>query len=272
MKSFQGCKWSAIRTALFVCLAVSSSVAYGAQDVPQKPAAAGKKIPLPQEDRQAIESYLGKNFIGQPVEAPTIEDPGHIYGLRSGNWKGKITSGKEIGKEHSWTIGPSKDPEGATGWRGAAGDRLVMFIEQDSEGHVVVVGDIEHQHGVTTRYMPPEPLIKKGIKPGESHESDIDVKVYSAKHPDHLKYSGKLNLRYTYVGAYQITVPAGQFEALLFKWHYKGKVGPAKIDDAVYRFFAPGVGPVAKIEFKHISAALVYHDTSKFGIVLTQHD
>jgi hypothetical protein len=66
-------------------------------------------------------------------------------------------------------------------------------------------------------------------------------------------------------------VPAGQYDALLFKRHYKGKVGPAKVDDAVYRFFVPGVGPVAFIEFKHISAALIYRDTEKYGIVLTAH-
>ena len=86
------------------------------------------------------------------------------------------------------------------------------------------------------------------------------------------EHSGNLELTYTYVGAYRITVPAGTFDASLFKWHYKGKVGPASIDDAIYRFFAPGVGPVARIELKHISAFIIYSDNEKRGTVLTAHE
>jgi hypothetical protein len=269
MKPIQCCKWITIGTAFFVCLGGFSLSAFAAQDAPQQPAASGKKIPLSPDDRQAIESHLGKGFVGPALEAPVIDDPAHIYGLRSGAWKGKITSGKNAGKEVSWTVGQSKKPESSDGWRGAKGDSLVIFIEQDADGHVVAVGDIEHDHGVITRYTPPEPLLRKGIKPGETHEVDIDVKVYSAKHSDHLKYSGSLHLKHTYVGAYQIKVPAGQFDTLLFKWHYQGKVGPAKIDDALYRFFAPGVGPVAFIELKHITAALIYSDKEKYGVALT---
>ena len=63
-------------------------------------------------------------------------------------------------------------------------------------------------------------------------------------------------------------VPAGTFKASLFKWHYKGKVGPAKVQDLQYRFFAKDVGTVAMIEKTDVTALLVYQQHTKIGKVL----
>ena len=60
----------------------------------------------------------------------------------------------------------------------------------------------------------------------------------------------------------------GTFEAALFKWVYDGKVGPAKIKGDQYWFFAEGVGPIARVDKKDISAMLVYRDKSKVAAVL----
>ena len=60
---------------------------------------------------------------------------------------------------------------------------------------------------------------------------------------------------HAYVGACRVTVPAGTFDAAAFRWHFKGKVGPARIDDLEFAFYAEGVGPVAYIERKDISAS-----------------
>jgi hypothetical protein len=236
----------------------------------QEGASSGKTIALPQKDRQELEKYLGPGTIGQPVAAPVIENPVELYGLHPGIWQGKITSGKKGGQDFAWTVETSAGKE-TSGWRGYRGKRQVDYLEKLDEGHVVVTGVIDNDNGVITRYTPPEPRMRRGIKPGESHTADLEVKVYSVKNPERQKYSGTLNLTLTYMGAYAVKVPAGEYNAPLFKWHYKGKVGPAKIDDAVYRFFAPGVGPVALVEFKHITAALIYRDTEKWGIVLTAY-
>jgi hypothetical protein len=258
--------------AVAVCITSFASVAVAAQDAPKtQDPAKGEIIPLSQGDRKAIESYLGKGVVGKAVAAPVIDDAGKVYGLRAGTWTGKISSGKHSGKSGTWSLGPSKSAGSSGSWRGAMGDSQVIFLTKTDEGHVVAVSDIEHAHGVLTRFTPPEPRVEKGMKPGDSSKVNIDIKVFDAKNPKHLEHKGKLDLTYTYVGAYKTTVPAGTFDALLFKWHYKGKVGPASIDNAIYRFFAPGVGPVAFIEFKHISAVLVYQDTEKWGWVLTEH-
>ncbi len=51
---------------------------------------------------------------------------------------------------------------------------------------------------------------------------------------------------------------------------YDGKVGPARVKDDQYWFFADGVGPVARIDKKDISAMLVYRDKSKVAGVLVE--
>jgi hypothetical protein len=262
--------------AVAACITGFTSVAAAAQDAPKTidsaaRLAGGKIIPLSQDDRKATESYLGKGVVGKAVSAPVIDDAGQVFGLHTGTWTGRITSGKNKGKSITWSLGPSQGTGSSGSWRGTLGDSQVIFLSKTADGHIVEVSDIEHAHGALTHYTPPEPMVEKGMKPGNSRKMDIAVKVYDAKNSQHLEHSGNLKLTYTYVGAYEITVPAGKFDALLFKWHYTGKVGPASIDDAVYRFFAPGVGAVARLEFKHISAVLIYHDNEKWGAVLTDH-
>jgi len=262
--------------AVVACISGFASVVLHAQSAQQMEDSStrltgDKIIPLSDEDRQAIESYLGKGVVGEAVAAPVIEDAGKAYGLRAGTWTAKITSGKNRGKSMIWSLGRSQGAGSPGSWRGTMGDSQVIFLTKTDDGDVVAVSDIEHAHGVFTRFTPPEPRVVKGMNPGDTRKVNIAIKVFDAKSHEHLEHSGHLDLTYTYVGAYEITVPAGTFNALLFKWHYKGKVGPASIDDAVYRFFAPGVGPVAFIELKHISAMLIYHDTEKWGAVLTEH-
>ena len=87
---------------------------------------------------------------------------------------------------------------------------------------------------------------------------------------DDLDEPQEVDLTYTCVGAYEVTVPAGTFETVLFSWRYDGKVGPARVKDDQYWFFADGLGPVARINMKDISAMLVYRDTSKVAGVLVE--
>ena len=96
------------------------------------------------------------------------------------------------------------------------------------------------------------------------------MKVYDLSDPKEVSHRGYFNMIYTYVGAYEVTVPAGKFHASLFRSEYKGKIGPASVEDVQYRFLAKGVGPVALIEKLDVSAFLVYHDHTKYGKVLVE--
>ena len=86
--------------------------------------------------------------------------------------------------------------------------------------------------------------------------------------PSDQRYSGSLTGTYTYVGTYQVTVPAGSYPAILIRLKYSGKVGPAHTEDTAYYFFAPNVGVVAMISQEDVEAYWIIHIDTTTGKVL----
>jgi len=86
--------------------------------------------------------------------------------------------------------------------------------------------------------------------------------------PSDQRYSGSLTGTYTYLGTYQVTVPAGTYPALLVRLKYEGKVGPAHTQDTAYYFFAPKVGVVAMISQEDVEAYWIIHIDTRTGKLL----
>ncbi len=117
--------------------------------------------------------------------------------------------------------------------------------------------------GVVVVTTPANPFVLKGMKPGETRSFSQTVAVNSLDEPTKKDYSGSLDGTYTYVGTYQVTVPAGSYQAILLRMNVQGKVGPAHTRDTAYYFFAPGVGVVAMISQEDVEAFWIIHiDTS----------
>jgi hypothetical protein len=109
-----------------------------------------------------------------------------------------------------------------------------------------------------------------GLAPGDSKAFRVAVKVSDLSDVQDVAHEGALDVTYSYLGAYKVNTPAGSFDAALIKWAYQGKVGPAKVDDTQYRFFADNVGMVASVDKLDVSAFLVYQDHTKFGKLLAE--
>jgi hypothetical protein len=109
------------------------------------------------------------------------------------------------------------------------------------------------------------------MKPGETQSFSQKVSVNYLDDPTDQRYSGTLSGTYTYVGTYQVTVPAGTYPAVLFRLKYEGKVGPAHTQDTAYYMFAPGVGVVAMISQEDVEAFWIIHIDSKAGKVLASN-
>jgi hypothetical protein len=228
----------------------------------------GAEIQLPAEDRTFLEQILGKNVVGNPVVGTPISDPLKFFPLEEGTWVYRVTSGKNKGKSVQHVLTRLKrDPSGGS-WREAWDPNIVLFFLKTKDGGVEIVSSQDLHQGVISRYSPREPMLLSNMNPGDTKHMKTAVKVYDLSHPDHLTHEGFMNITYSYVGAYEVKVPAGTFEASLFKWHYKGKVGPAKVEDIQYRFFAENVGTVAMIEKTDVTALLVYQQHTKIGKVL----
>ena len=58
---------------------------------------------------------------------------------------------------------------------------------------------------------------------------------------------------------------AGTYDADLLKWTYSGDVGPASVETAEYRFIAKDAGMVAMVQWRSISAMLIYHEKSRIA-------
>ena len=229
----------------------------------------GKAIALSRADRTTLERYLGKGVVGPAISSNPLGDAAGVFPFKASVATFRFTSGPDKGKSQVRKFGPvERDKSGQSG-RYAKGTNDVLFLHRTANGTVAVVSEQDLKEGVTTRYTPYEPFLTGGLRPGETRKMTIAIKVYDLTQPKDLTHTGSLDLTYSYLGAYKVTVPAGTYDAALLKWHYKGSVGPASIEDTAYRLFAKSAGVVAMVEKKNISAFLLYNDDSRYGLVLT---
>ena len=230
----------------------------------------GQVIELPVEARREIAKFLGKDVVGNAVAARVIDDPVRYAGLSENHTlKCKIVHGAAAGELFDANVSQLDRQDSQTGWRMDIGPKS-WFGEIDANGNLIQYSSHDKEKGVISRFSPPHPILTRGMRPGDSTKTHIEVTVFDLARPDKEKHAGYLDLTHEYVGAFEVTVPAGTFEAALISWAYTGKVGPANISDEQYFFYAEGVGPVAWIQRKDISAMLVYRDTLKEAGVLLE--
>ena len=106
------------------------------------------------------------------------------------------------------------------------------------------------------------------MNPGDARPFSQTVAINYLDDPTTQDYSGTLTGTYTYVGTYQVTVPAGTYSAVLMRTRCEGNIGPAHTQDTAYYFFAPGVGVVAMITQEDVEAFWIIHLDTTIGKVL----
>jgi hypothetical protein len=223
---------------------------------------------LTDAEQAMLDELLGSGVVGAPVAGGTLT--AKFAPLSEGTWIYQIASGENRGQTEQHVVKRLKqDPSGAD-WHYAIPGQGAVLIDQLDDGSLMFISERDDKQKVITRYEPAEPGLLTGLKPGDSRTSSIAVKVADVGSPDVVSHSGKLEVTYSYLGNYKVATPAGTYDAALIKWTYKGKVGPADVDDTQYRFFAENVGMVATIDKLDVSALFVYHEHSKFGKVLAR--
>ncbi len=229
---------------------------------------AGSLVPLPDADRAEIEKYLGKGVVGDAVAAAPLGAPDSYLPSAGGQMSFQVI---EVGEDPATEVHSVKnaaDPTFSPGLDYTVGERGSAYLQKTADGNLLITGQQDLDNKVLSRFSPGEPLIIAGMKPGESRQFPVDVKVADLSDPTDIDHTGSLTITYTYIGAYKITVPAGTYDAALIRWNYKGSVGPADIEETEYRFISPNAGMIAMIENRHISAMLVYSDKTKLGKLL----
>ena len=227
-------------------------------------------IPLPPDVAKDLE-LLGKGVVGKALPAPPIMDVHEYANLGPGTWEFKIVSGgkdgKEVRSEH-YTKLPGKD--GAVVWKRTIGTEFVEYMRIDANHDFGKHHEDDLDVGYSSRFLPGVVWLGK-TKAGETRTIESKIESFKTDRPDHISYHGKLIAKLSYVGQYEVTTPAGTWPAALMRAEFDIKVGPAKVTDTAYTFFAQGVGTIAEIETTHVSALLIYHASTKVAKVLKSY-
>ncbi|WP_045224478.1 hypothetical protein [Methyloterricola oryzae] len=234
--------------------------------------AAGEAAPqgLADEDRKAIVHGLGEGVLGPFVGAPAMDDPEPYLGLGVSNRRYRVILRPEGERHESHRSRVEKDASGGSVWRVGIGSPEVGVLKKTGDGSLVMAGIEDLNEGVVTRYDPPEPVLIKGVTAGQEHRVRMKVKVYELDQPDTLKHEGRIDVTYRYLGVVKVAVPAGSFDAVLVRSIFKGRIGPATVADTQYRFFAKGVGMVATVERRDVTALVLYHAQTDISRLLVE--
>ena len=234
------------------------------------PAARGQGVvlPLPASDQQQLAKYLGPGVVGAALPSDPIADATTYFPLADQAFIFQVTSGSNSGAVQNLGLKQAQRPGGTRAWRYQLTPSLAAFINSSAGGDLLMPAVSDSDKGVIVVTTPANPFVVKGMKPGESRSFSQTVAVNYLDDPTKKDWGGNLNATYTYVGTYQVTVPAGSFKAILIRFAYTGKVGPADVTYTAYYLFAPGTGLVATVNLEDVSAFWVIHIDTTTGRVL----
>ena len=231
-------------------------------------AADGVVLPLPAADQQEITKVLGPNVVGQALPCQTISDAAVYFPLVEKTSVFHVTSGDKTGTQQTLRVAKGNRPGGTPAWRIELSPTLAGFVNEVGGGDLMMPAVSDSGEGVIVVATPANPFVLEGMKPGESRSLVQKISVNYLDDPSDQRYSGSLTGTYTYVGTYQLTVPAGTYPSILLRLKFSGKVGPAHTEDTAYYFFAPNVGVVAMISQEDVEAFYIIHIDTTMGKVL----
>lgn len=228
----------------------------------------GPVLQLPPEDQQELAARLGPGVVGKALPSAPITDVSVYFPLHDRVMTYQVTAGPNAGRVQTLSVGRGKRPNGTVAWRFGLAPSLAGFLRQTANGDLLMPAVSDSGEGVVVVTTPPNPFLLNGIQPGDSRTIAQSVAVNYLDDPTSRDYSGSLNATYTYVGTYQVTVPAGTYDAALVRLRCVGKVGPADTTDTAYYLFAPRVGVVGMVTQEDVAAFWIIHIDSRAGKVL----
>lgn len=228
----------------------------------------GAILPLPASDQQQLATYLGAGVVGAALPSERIADASTYFPLADKTFVFKLTSGSSSGTMQNLNLKQAHRPIGAAAWRFQLTPTLAAFINSTPGGDLIMPAVSDTDKGVVVVTTPANPFVLAGMQPGESRSFNQTVAVNYLDDPTKKDWGGSLSATYTYVGTYQVTVPAGSLKAILIRFAYRGKVGPADVVYTAWYFFAPGTGLVAMVNLEDVSAFWIFHIDTTTGKVL----
>jgi hypothetical protein len=229
----------------------------------------GPVIPVPAEDAEVLK-LLGDGVVGKAIPAPPLDDllSWYMGAPGGGEWTYHVIKGKK--KEmRVESIEPAPERAGQKAWTQTIGNEFVQEMQVHVDGSLGKYTETDLEMSYVTHFHPGV-FLAPGLAPGKTFEAKQKALVYKVGHPDKTAYTGSMDVKLTYVGAYEVTTPAGKFPSILVRAEFDIKIGPATVKDVQYSFFSKGVGKVAEIEALKVAALLIYHSNDKTAKVLAK--
>ncbi|WP_119302030.1 hypothetical protein [Dongia deserti] len=165
-------------------------------------AAEGTVISLPSADQEEIEKLLGKGVVGDAQPAMPLGSP-ESYLLPKGSSMSYQVIEKDKKRAEAHKLEDTTDASLAPGWHYSVEKAGAAFFQKSSDGSLHTVAEQDLGNKVLSRFVPGEPMIVQGLKPGESRTSTLQVSVYDLSDLKKVTHSGSLDVTYTYIGAYR---------------------------------------------------------------------
>ncbi|MFQ5936738.1 MAG: hypothetical protein ACE5LB_10040 [Acidiferrobacterales bacterium] len=212
-------------------------------------------------------ALLGDGVVGKRLPSTPVPDTRTLLPNKPGTWTYNVVSGKDSGKTRTKVLQRATDPDHPNLWqRHDPGNRV--FSMEVTDQSTTVSSLAVHAHNLLIEYLSGEPLLKKGMKPGETIGHRTDVKAVKLSSPSHTRSTGFLEISVTYMGRMKVKTPAGTFDAYLVRRDFKSEVSPVKQTDTIYTFYAENVGIVALVSHLDVHAAFIYHQDTRTAMVL----
>ena len=205
------------------------------------------------------------------MPALPITDVQEYLNLGPGTWKYKILSGGKAGGEVRHEQYAEMPAEGTTKvWKRTVGEEFVEYIHIQSDHDFGKHLEDDLDVGYSSRFLPGVVWLHK-TQAGQTRTIESKIEAFKTGNPKKISFHGKMTSKVSYVGVYEVKTPAGTWPAILVRAEFDIHVGPAKVSDTAYMFFAKGVGKIAEIEATRVSAVLVYHSNTKVVKILTEY-
>ena len=229
--------------------------------------------PLDDVDRELL-GRLGPHVLGAPIapidpatliEAVTRPQTSRfvmIEGPKKGQWVPvSVRSEQQI-------PGGGKPADGPL-WAIVVPGVITEYVVAGQAGlhsPMIVLGD----GALASSYLPPEPMLLRGVAPGTSKSYEMQVHVHPTSNPEKTKYKGQIRTHYTNKGSYRFHTPGGDFDGVVIRTDYQGKLGPATMNDSDMRIYSPKVGLLAIVTHDRLHAMLLLDRDKHVPLLLAE--
>src|SRR5262249_20210339 len=158
-----------------------------------------------------ITARLGAGVVGQALPSVAIADTALYFPLQERAANYLVTAGPNTGNTQTLKVAKRQRPGGQVAWRAGSSPSQDGCIRQKPAGSLIMPAVSDSDHDVIVVSTPANPFLLKGMNPGETRTLTQTVSVNYLDDPSRQDYSGTMNASYTYVGTFQLNVPAGTY-------------------------------------------------------------